>query len=211
MSTLNSSGVRAALTWSLAGLVLLALAACGGSSTPASSTTATSTPAASPGTALPQAATTDHPATPLPAPTVAGTIAFVKTVNLSADAVPQTDIYVVKTDGSGLKRLTDANGMEEHPAWSPDGRKITYSQTLGDYGQAAAIWVVNADGSRPVRLTPPAVHGVWPNWSPDGTRIAFSRVMPSGSQYVYIMNPDGSGLTAVPGVTKANDAVWRPQ
>jgi Tol biopolymer transport system component len=179
--------VRAALTWSLAGLVLLALAACGGSSTPA----------ASPGTALPQAAITDHPATPLPAPTVAGTIAFVKTVNLSADAVPQTDIYVVKTDGSGLKRLTDANGMEEHPAWSPDGRKITYSQTLGDYGQAAAIWIVNADGSRPVRLTPPAVHGVWPNWSPDGTRIAFSRVMPSGSQYVYVMNADGSGIKAV--------------
>ena len=173
-------------------VTVLALAACG-----SSGTAATSSPAASPSTALPQAAITDYPATPLPTPTVAGTIAFVKTVNVSAGAEKQTDVYVVKTDGGGLKRLTDANGMEEHPAWSPDGRKIAYSHTLGDYGQAAAIWVMNADGSRKVRLTPPVVHGVWPTWSPDGKRIAFSRVMPSGSQYVYVMNADGSGIKAV--------------
>jgi TolB protein len=194
-SRLRKSVWAAALAVFIVGA--LALAACGGSNTTASSTTASNTPSATATTALPQAAITDYPATPLPAPTVAGTIAFVKTVNVSAGAASQTDIYVVKTDGSGLVRLTDANGMEEHPAWSPDGRKIAYSQTLGDYGQAAAIWVVNADGSRPVRLTPPAVHGVWPTWSPDGKRIAFARVMPSGSQYVYVMNADGSGIRAV--------------
>jgi TolB protein len=38
-----------------------------------------------------------------------------------------SDLYVVRTDGSGLRRLTDTpNRLELQPAWSPDGARITF-------------------------------------------------------------------------------------
>jgi TolB protein len=48
-----------------------------------------------------------------------------------------TDIYVMRPDGSGVKRLTNARGYT--PAWSPDGRHIVFS--------APGLFVMRADGS----------------------------------------------------------------
>ncbi|MCX6374168.1 MAG: hypothetical protein NTX16_14060 [Actinobacteria bacterium] len=83
-------------------LAMLALAACGGSST-----TAASSPSAAP------SVTPSESATPLPAPTVAGTIAFVKMLKPATGY--NSDIYVVNTDGAGLKRLTDDPWWEDYP------------------------------------------------------------------------------------------------
>jgi TolB protein len=66
------------------------------------------------------------------------------------------DIYVMRPDGSGVKRLTRARA--ETPAWSPDGRYIVFSAPGG-------LGVVRADGSG-VTLLP--VEGVgeagFPDW-----------------------------------------------
>ena len=48
-----------------------------------------------------------------------------------------TDIYVMRPDGSGVKRLTTNRGYT--PAWSPDGAYIVYS--------APGLFVMGADGS----------------------------------------------------------------
>jgi dipeptidyl aminopeptidase/acylaminoacyl peptidase len=37
------------------------------------------------------------------------------------------DIYVMNSDGSGQTRLTDNDGFDGHPSWSPDGTKIAFS------------------------------------------------------------------------------------
>jgi TolB protein len=47
------------------------------------------------------------------------------------------DIYVMRPDGSGVKRLTRARA--ETPAWSPDGRYIVFS--------AGRLFVMRSDGS----------------------------------------------------------------
>ncbi len=66
------------------------------------------------------------------------------------------DIYVMRPDGSDVRRLTFANG--ESPAWSPDGRHIVFS-AAGGFG------VIRADGSG---LTSLRVEGVgwasFPDW-----------------------------------------------
>ena len=134
------------------------------------------------------------PATPLPAPTVAGTIAYAQTDVQFAGERPYTDISTVNTDGSGRKRLT----WEDHPSWSPDGRKIACAQWRIEDPATLTVWVMNADGSGKVRLTKGTVHGGWPTWSPDGKRIVFYReVSPSRPGLIYVMNPDGSGMKAV--------------
>jgi len=192
MGTHGTSGSRKTVTCVL--LLLgagLALAACGGSGTSASTSPSAepSQAAASPSVAA--------SATPLPTPTVAGTIAFLKLQETADNA--NGDIYIVNTDGTGLRRLTNDPHLEDSPAWSPDGRKIAYAHWPSNTSTAGnTIWVMNADGTGKKQLTSGDVHGNWPEWSPDGKQIAFWRQTSSGES-IYVMNADGSGVKAVAG------------
>lgn len=61
-----------------------------------------------------------------------------------------TDIWVMNADGSNQIRLTETEGWDGQPAWSPDDTKIVFtSHRDGD----VQIYVMNADGSNQIRLT----------------------------------------------------------
>jgi Tol biopolymer transport system component len=175
-----------------------------------SGTTASSSSSAAPTTTVPQAAVTGHPATPLPTPTVAGTIAFCNVVKPGGGG--DADIYLVRPDGSRLLRLTRFPGWEECPTWSPDGKKIAFTRYPegSTHGEQASVWVMNADGSGGQRLTSDGCTA--PSWSPDGTTIAFTRFLSSGAREVFVMNADGSGKRAVVRSESHQDElpVWTP-
>jgi Tol biopolymer transport system component len=84
------------------------------------------------------------------------------------------DIYVVRVDGTGIKRLTDDPAMDTEPAWSPDGQRLAFVSTRSGRRD---LFVMNADGSNVERLTRPedwlSTYVSSPTWSPDGKRIAF--------------------------------------
>ena len=130
-------------------------------------------------------------ATPLPAATVAGTIAFAG--GYGGDGAK--DMFLVSTDGSGLKTIAETMASEEYPVWSPDGKKIEFSR--GQPGGFYDLWVMKADGSGKTRLTHGRLGGSFGGWSPDGSRIAYSSWYFPPDQYppahVFVMNADGSG------------------
>lgn len=110
------------------------------------------------------------------------------------------DIYVMNTDGTGLRRLT-MNANNGDPAWSPDGAKISFGSDR-EGGDKLNVFAMNADGSNVVQLT----HFEVPyeagdtNWSSDGQKIAFERDVngkkqsdPNAYAEVWTMNADGSG------------------
>lgn len=66
-------------------------------------------------------------------------IAFV-----SRDQFGNSDIWVANRDGSDLKRLTTYEGIDDNPAWSPDGTKIAFRSARSGQPQ---IWIMDADGS----------------------------------------------------------------
>jgi Tol biopolymer transport system component len=108
------------------------------------------------------------------------------------------DIYVVRANGTGERRVVGGAAFDGYPAWSPDGRKIAF-QTLRDGD--LELFRVNADGSSSRRLTSDEGADVFPAWSPDGTKIAFASTRASADPEedlnweIYVMNRDGSEPT----------------
>ncbi len=99
---------------------------------------------------------------------------------------PLTDIFVVRADGSGLRRLTHL-GHAREPVWSPDGRTIVFAEASFFRGDpniftslAITLWRVNTNGSDSHALTQ-TVQGQLDlpgSFSPAGTRLAFTRRKP---------------------------------
>ena len=73
----------------------------------------------------------------------------------------QWDVYVVRRDGTGLRRLTRNRGGQ--PDWSPDGTRIVFASSRdGD----PEIHVMNADGSGQRKLTDNRGTDMYPSWRP---------------------------------------------
>jgi len=83
-------------------------------------------------------------------------------------------LFVVPVEGGGAKQITNGDGDDRAPAWSPDGRQIAFSRTrsgVADYN-VSDVWVVDADDGSLRRLTEDVGHSTSPFWSPDGATIA---------------------------------------
>ncbi len=83
---------------------------------------------------------------------------------------PQEDLFIVGTDGSGLRQLTDDAPRDRNPGWSPDGRKILF---YSDRGGRYEAWTIGPDGGGLQRIAPARSEPVFfPIWSPDGRWLA---------------------------------------
>ena len=103
-----------------------------------------------------------------------------------------SNLFVMNSDGSDLRRLTYDGGLELHPTWSPDGRQITYECT----GRGWDICVMSADGNNQQNITRDEAidfrEAPWdhtPSWHPDGNRIAFrSYIWDADETHIYVIN-----------------------
>jgi Tol biopolymer transport system component len=121
------------------------------------------------------------------------TIAFARTLN------GKTRIYLVRPNGTGLRRLTTAEGWS--PSWSPDGKRLAF-----DNGKRLGI--VDADGRHLRYLPGPNGLRVNPAWSPDGKTIAFVRYRSAQSDTgdIWLVAPSGKEMRIF--VTNASQPAW---
>ena len=104
------------------------------------------------------------------------------------------DLWVVRPDGSGKRRLT-ASGVDASQSatslysWAPDGRSIVYTSVRG-------LVVVDVATGRSRLLAPRKGRiEAFPAWSPDGRWIMFSlQRAPGRISDLVAVAPDGSGL-----------------
>ncbi len=126
---------------------------------------------------------------------------------------PPVGLYVVKTNSSGLGRITPPGTIVSSPGdWSPQGNRIVFARRVSA-DMRNSLWVIRSDGSglHEIRLRArPACGGpisdpasracIHPRWSPDGKKIIFSIVTETATdelENIYTANADGTGLTQV--------------
>lgn len=125
------------------------------------------------------------------------------------------DLWSIRPDGTGLRRLTDRRGNDFYPAFSPDGASIVYvRQSLPPPG-TRQLWIMAADGTDKRLLTDRV--GTPPVWSPDGRWIAFLNCRPDWAASIGFIRPEGNGFrcqrVGPPGydVHAASDTLtWQP-
>jgi Tol biopolymer transport system component len=92
------------------------------------------------------------------------------------------------------------------PAWSPDGKKIAFVQTLRGNSD---LYVMNADGSHKRVLTHDEAKEADPDWSPDGRLIAFATGFANASA-IDVIGADGSGRHLLAAAGDPTDPDWSP-
>jgi Tol biopolymer transport system component len=142
---------------------------------------------------------------------------------------PDWDIWVVRADGTGRRRLT-TDGASYHPVWSPDGRRIYFAYRPDDHpktiefsdgSDADPVWIrsMRPDGSDRLEVTSPVAgrFDIPGSFSPDGRTLAFTRgeyreLGPRGrvrdTYAVWTMRPDGSEARRL--AERAQDPAFSP-
>lgn len=102
------------------------------------------------------------------------------------------DIYIMKEDGTQVKRLTDAKGYDGGPFFSADGKHITWRR-FAPNGATAEIYTMNVDGSEQKPVTQLKSMSWAPYYHPSGDYIIFaSSVLGYANFELFIVDTNGT-------------------
>jgi Tol biopolymer transport system component len=112
------------------------------------------------------------------------------------DFDPYMDIYEANPDGTGLKRLTHAQGYNAEGSYSADGKQIVFCSNRDGNLE---LYIMDADGGNVRQLThAPGCYNGGPFFSPDGKRVIFrSDRKKKDHLQLHIINADGTGERAL--------------
>jgi Tol biopolymer transport system component len=126
------------------------------------------------------------------------------------------DVFVMKPDGSDVKKLTDSKGVSGDAAWSPNGSLIAFDADRGNRNGYSAIYVMQANGRKLRKITDPRppMSDHKPRFSPDGTQLLFSRASGTADKApaaLFTVRLDGSGLHRLTSYSlHVDDSDWSP-
>lgn len=160
--------------------------------------------------------------TDTPIPTATPTLTFTPTQTPLFDEIvfssddnyetPEKEggIYIMKSDGSNVKRFDPLGGSYESPQWFPDHRRIlfVFHDGQGHYN----IYSMKRDGTDVWKLTD-EVEARYPSLSPDGNKIVFvsNPQLKGVSNMIYLMDADGSNKTLLAQNLPCNEyPSWSP-
>ncbi len=107
---------------------------------------------------------------------------------LPAANIP-TAIFVMKVDGSDVRRVAQVDGYKKHgsPQWSHDGHRLAFDAYEGP-AAAQRFFVINIDGTGLYEMGEHAL----PHWSPDDKQLAYQNYGNAGVRAgIWVKNSDG--------------------
>jgi Tol biopolymer transport system component len=118
------------------------------------------------------------------------------TPRLNFGIAPASEIYVMRSDGSAVRRLTHAQGIAGSPAWSADGASIAYYQAslaevgalvtppdAGGVGGTTQIMSLDVQSGRSEPVTQGPGAKLFPRFVRDGTIAYLERGAAGGLRY----------------------------
>ncbi len=136
-----------------------------------------------------------------------------------SDRTGNFEIYLMSTDGSGVRALTNDRTQDSWwPRVSPDRSRILFYRTPagthdGDYTKTS-LWVMNADGSGSAQLIANGANG-WQfqghgEWSPDGSKLVMFAGTAANLQ-IFTTDSTGKNPLAITNRPSPNlDPSWSP-
>ncbi|MFT5143874.1 MAG: dipeptidyl aminopeptidase/acylaminoacyl peptidase [Thalassolituus oleivorans] len=98
----------------------------------------------------------------------------------------RTALWVVNSDGSGHRPLTDGTYGVSQPRWSPSGDRLAYVSAKDGRSQVYVRWMDNGDTAELTDLER-GPSGL--SWSPDGSRIAITMFVPNADPDLAVNMP----------------------
>ncbi len=121
-------------------------------------------------------------------------------------------LYVMRPDGSDQHQITEG-GNPFYVRFSPDGRRLLYSDGTLRLRDRQGIWIVDRDSQNRRRILPTGNATASACWSPDGQRIAVAigGSDPEDHARIEIVHLDGTHRTllTLPGRDIADMPDWR--
>ena len=103
------------------------------------------------------------------------------------------EIYIMRADadGSGARRLTNVNGYDGGPFFTPDGKRIVWRR-FDEQGLIADVWTMNLDGTDQRQMTSFGAMSWAPYMHPSGQYIVFaSNKLGFDNFEVFLVDRDG--------------------
>jgi Tol biopolymer transport system component len=133
------------------------------------------------------------------------TIAFVE----SQSRFQYGELWLIRRDGGGRRRLSSVVPSPKGVSWSPDGRSLVVAGKRGVADIDLFVVDVQSDVSRP--LGPELSYVAAPVWSPDGSRILFAGICRATSCQgfsLYEAAIDGTGVKKVVDDVTYTGSAW---
>jgi len=99
----------------------------------------------------------------------------------------RTGLFVMTSDGTGVRPLAESLDVRGGAAWSPDGNWIAVG---GFEGKRRGLFKAPAQGGAPQRLADGPFSN--PVWSPDGALVVYAEATVGRLQRVLAVRPDGT-------------------
>lgn len=101
------------------------------------------------------------------------------------------EIYIMRSNGTDLKRLTKTDGYDGGPFFSPDGKRITWRRFSED-GHTAEVYTMNIDGSDQKKITNLNSMSWAPFYHPSGDYLIFTTNTQGYHNFeLYIVDVEG--------------------
>lgn len=101
------------------------------------------------------------------------------------------DIYIMRSDGTGVQRLTDVPGYDGGPFFSPDGKKICWRR-FATNGAVAEIMTMNVDGTQQKAITNLEAMSWAPFYHPSGDYLIFATNLHGFNNFeLYMVDAEG--------------------
>jgi len=116
------------------------------------------------------------------------------------------DLWIMKTDGTGAKRLT-TKGVKDF-RWSPDGKSIMITVNRKGFEETLVIGIEAESAEK--RITGLVPGASIPAYSPDGELFAFTAPNEKKVRDLWIGTADGERIEAVTEKISVRNVFWSP-